>query len=292
MRIITIAALAALPFYSYAVEYTPNTDIAFDIFHMHDTTTWEKVCESFDGVCDVPGGTYQVKLMDQNWNELDVLRDVRVRDSGSDGVHAPDLTAEVCALYQVLHDQSLLGSLSIPAICTPVYSVGDTGPGGGIVFHVTNGGRHGLEAALVDQDGAQWCDPISNVAGVDDISSAAIPDSNSGAQNTPLIEAICGASSAAGVAAAYVWPNGQSDGFLPNKEQLNSLFLQKDLVGGFASGIIAGYWSSSENSASQAWLQVFYKAPPPLDGNPNIIVGDQGNPPKSTWGDVRAVRAF
>ncbi len=124
MRIITIAALAALSLNSYAVEYTPDTDVDYDIIHMHDTTTWERLCESFDGVCDVPSGTYQVKLLDRNWNELDVLRDVSVRDSGSDSVHAPDLTAEVCALYQVLDDQSLLGSLSIPAICTPFDSEG------------------------------------------------------------------------------------------------------------------------------------------------------------------------
>ncbi len=80
MRIITIAALAALSLNSYAVEYTPDTDVDYDIIHMHDTTTWAKVCESFDGVCDVPEGTYQVKLLDRNWNELDLLRDVIVRD--------------------------------------------------------------------------------------------------------------------------------------------------------------------------------------------------------------------
>ena len=66
LRILTIAALAALSLNSYAVEYTPVTDVPFDVIHMHDTTTWEKVCESIDGVCDVPNGTYQVKLLDRN----------------------------------------------------------------------------------------------------------------------------------------------------------------------------------------------------------------------------------
>ena len=36
------------------------------------------------------------------------------------------------------------------------YAIGDTGPTGGIVFHVTNGGLNGLEAALVDQVTASW----------------------------------------------------------------------------------------------------------------------------------------
>ena len=286
MRIFTIAALAALSLNSYAVEYIPDTDVEYDIIQIHDTTTWAKVCQSYDGTCDVPTGTYQVKVFDRNWNVLDVLRDVSVRDSGSDGVHAPDLTAEVCALYQVLDDQSLLGSLSIPAVCK-IYSVGDTGPGGGIVFYVSDGGRHGLEAAPVDQANAQWCPPTTtDIEGVDNITFVGtFPDSHTGAHNTPLIEALCGASSAAGVAAPNVWPNGQSDGFLPNKEELNLLYLQMGVVGGFANAL---YWSSSEAGAygSSAWYQSF-------------INGYQGGYTKygtyyGTYGTVRvrAVRAF
>ena len=92
------------------------------------------------------------------------------------------------------------------------YSIGDTGPGGGIVFYVPDGGLHGLEAAPGDQVSAPWCSSFVDIAGVDNIGSAATPDSHSGAHNTPLIEAVCGAASAAGIAAAYVWP--WSDGRL------------------------------------------------------------------------------
>ncbi len=283
MRTIIIAALAALSFNSYAIEYTPDTDVDYDIIQMHDTTTWEKVCETFDGVCDVPNGTYQVKLLDLNWNELVRLRGVSVQHSssqdpsGDDGVHAPDLTAELCALYQVLDDQSLLGSLSVPTFCSTVYSLGDTGPGGGIVFHVTNGGLHGLEAAPGDLGIAPWCSADINIEGVDDIVSEATPDSNSGEHNTPLIEATCGASSAAGVAAAYVWPNGQSDGFLPNKEEFDLLYDQRTVVGGFVWNHL--YWTSSEQNLIVAWIKDF-------------IDGSHSRSSKSSQWDVRAIRIF
>ncbi len=132
------------------------------------------------------------------------------------------------------------------------YATGDTGPGGGIVFHVTNGGLHGLEAARVDQNAdAKWCPIVTDIPGVEMLDDASIEDTNSGAYNTPLIEVACGASSAAGIAAAYVWPNGQTDGFLPNKDELYLLYLQRVVVGGFSDD---SYWSSSMSTFSiTAW---------------------------------------
>ena len=116
------------------------------------------------------------------------------------------------------------------------YAIGDSGPAGGIVFHVTNGGLNGLEAAPVDQATAPWNCFGTDVASVDNIACAGTPDSNSGAVNTPLIAVACGG--AAAVAAVYIWPNGQTDGFLPNKEELNLLYAQRNVVGSFASGSI------------------------------------------------------
>jgi len=67
-----------------------------------------------------------------------------------------------------------------------------------------------------------------------------------------------------------------SDWYLPSKDELNKLYLNKTVVGGFAD---EGYWSSSENSSNIAWLQYFY-------------YGYQLNANKSSSGRVRAVRAF
>ena len=137
-----------------------------------------------------------------------------------------------------------------------IYEIGDTGPAGGKVFYITpgSGGIHGLEAALIDQAPAPWNCDGTDVAGVDNITSADTPDSHSGAANTPLIAAACGG--AAAVAADYVWPRGQTDGFLPNKEELDLLHDQKvaGVVGSFASDY---YWSSSENGSYGAWNQDF-----------------------------------
>ena len=55
----------------------------------------------------------------------------------------------------------------------PVFEIGDEGPAGGIVFHVTDGGLHGLEAAPVDQLNAQWCPSLTDIADVDNIGGAA-----------------------------------------------------------------------------------------------------------------------
>ena len=154
------------------------------------------------------------------------------------------------------------------------YAIGDSGPAGGIVFHVTNGGLNGLEAAPVDQATAPWNCFGTDVASVDNIAIAGTPDSNSGAVNSPLIAVACGG--AAAVAAVYIWPNGQADGFLPNKEELNLLYAQRNVVGSFAS---FGYWSSSENFSNFAWFQYF-------------VNGNQNDLNKVNTLGVRAVRAF
>lgn len=163
------------------------------------------------------------------------------------------------------------------------YSIGDTGPAGGIVFHVTNGGLNGLEAAPVDQtEAAPWNCLQTDLPGLFNVGVAATvpatPDSNSGASNTPLIATECPGfeTNAAVYAAAYVWPNGQSDGYLPNIDELNLLYAQKAAVGGFAN---IYYWSSSEHDLFSAWEVDFF------DGT-NLRNQKDGKD------RVRAIRAF
>ena len=118
----------------------------------------------------------------------------------------------------------------------PPYAIGDYGPAGGIVFHLDND-TAGLEAAPVDQDdgtGAEWGCYYTNIWGADGTSVG------TGAQNTlDMLAAAClpsfdGNDLAADLVAAYSL-NGFDDWSLPSITELNLLFAQKDVVGGFAS---------------------------------------------------------
>jgi hypothetical protein len=125
------------------------------------------------------------------------------------------------------------------------FRIGDTGPGGGIVFYVDSTSQHGLEAQAADYvKGSKiyftWGDAKT-------------------------------------VARSYGvgW-------HLPTKDELNQLYLQMAVVGGFfANGTEKGtYWSSTETEyANYAWFQTFG-------------IGFQNGNAKSSGFRVRAVRAF
>jgi hypothetical protein len=169
------------------------------------------------------------------------------------------------------------------------YNVGDTGPAGGFVFYVTDGGLHGLEAAPVDQSTGTWgCDGV-------DVSGAVDTDIGTGAQNTDAIVSFgCNVDSPdAALAATGYELNGYSDWFLPSKDELNLMWTNladsdgdssnsgpadPNNVGGFASIV---YWSSSQSDSGNAWSQSF------VIGN-QYGASDRGY----TGGGVRAVRAF
>ncbi len=121
--------------------------------------------------------------------------------------------------------------------------------GGGIVFFVDGKREHGLVAAKEDMQGHS-------------------AESEEGRFIWSDAKAVC---------RDFV-SNGYSDWFLPNKEQLNQLYLQKGVVGGFAD-YSTGYWSSSESSVTNAWLQLF-------------INGYQSHSNKGYVSRVRAIRAF
>jgi hypothetical protein len=154
------------------------------------------------------------------------------------------------------------------------YQPGDRGPAGGFVFYVTDGGLHGLEAAPMDQsDAAEWGCYEDNVTG------AVGTDIGTGAQNTDAIVSFgCDDGSPAALAATGYELNGYSDWFLPSKDELNELYQNHAVVGGFVIDI---YWSSSyQVDSSYPWAQYF-----DVEG---ILLYDSKNTPFR----VRAVRAF
>ena len=138
--------------------------------------------------------------------------------------------------------------------------VGDTGPGGGVVFYdagsVRPWGRY-LEAAPAGWNGTSedpdtyWCD--KNM----DIAKARSGVIGVGLNNSLQIRAVC-SSGAANLANAYTG-GGKTDWFLPSKDELNELYKQREIVGGFVRrpGSDPYYWSSSQHSRDRAWYQHF-----------------------------------
>lgn len=158
---------------------------------------------------------------------------------------------------------------------TPTASSGDFHIGqsynGGIIFFIDSTGQHGLIAAASDQStGAPWgCYEISIIG-----TSTAI---GSGQANSAAILKGCITAGIAACICHNLALNGYNDWFLPSKDELNQMYLNKNLIGGFAQH---SYWSSSLGNAKyDAWCQYF------VDGLQHLVSKDEE-------GYVRAIRAF
>jgi hypothetical protein len=167
-------------------------------------------------------------------------------------------------------------------------AIGDTGPGGGVVFYdagsTKSWGRY-LEYAPSDAvDTAFGCLGSTNDANVSDIGA--------GKANTSEISLNpCGPGSAASIA-SKLSSGGKSDWYLPSKSELNELckFAHNqqtgdvsvpcnstgDLRSGFSETF---YWSSTEVSNELAWYQ-------------NFVTGQQYSYGKPAAASIRAIRAF
>ena len=165
------------------------------------------------------------------------------------------------------------GTVATPyVISDSVHHIGDS-YGGGIVFYVYDNGRHGLIAATADQStGVIW----TTAAYQSTVSNAVRDGVNGGQANTERIIIQAGAGSYAAQLCANYTGGGFADWYLPSKYELNLLYLQQAVVGGFANNY---YWSSTENDNYDAWFQYFY------DGN-------QYYSAKYYTDSVRAIRAF
>jgi hypothetical protein len=118
--------------------------------------------------------------------------------------------------------------------------------GGGIIFYIYDNGQHGLIAATVDQStGIQWYNGTFRITG------SKGDGLNAGAMNTAMIVATQMADNQSGnfagkVCADYSVTVGgitYGDWYLPSNYELNLLYLQKNVVGGFSN---MPYWTSSE----------------------------------------------
>jgi hypothetical protein len=121
--------------------------------------------------------------------------------------------------------------------------------GGGIIYYIDATGQHGLIATPNDQaDAENWgCDNTTLIG-----TNAGIGTGNG---NTITIVSSC---SNAGIAARIcdnLVLGGYSDWYLPSRDEIDTLWNQKDLVGGFTDG--SYYWSSTEAGVANAWAFSF-----------------------------------
>jgi protein phosphatase/serine/threonine-protein kinase len=144
-------------------------------------------------------------------------------------------------------------TLTVVAI---VYAVGDTGPGGGIVFYVS---------ASVFTSTESTCGTVCRYL-------EAAPNTWSGGVVDPY------QLWADAVVATLAYTSGSTnDWYLPSKDELNELYLARTTVGGFK---LDYYWSSSANGSIAAFGQFFDNS------------GRQNSLDKPEPNYVRPVRAF
>jgi hypothetical protein len=170
---------------------------------------------------------------------------------------------------------------------TAPLAVGDI-HGGGIVAYILQPGesngvynydanvQHGLIAAIDDQsteEGIIWA--IEDYQNIEVEGTLLIIGSGSANTDKIIDQNGTGITYAAGLARAHDG-DGYADWFLPSRDELKKLYINRGKIGGFAEYF---YWSSSGSGAYYAWGRSF-------------IDGWQGGYNKHLYIRVRAVRAF
>jgi hypothetical protein len=165
-----------------------------------------------------------------------------------------------------------------------VYSIGETGPGGGKVFYdagsTLSWGRY-LEVAT-NASSPAWTDATYQWSGDTGSFVSTSSSIGTGMSNTLAMVAQSSTANRAGtVCRAYTgggFSSSTTGWFLGSLDEMYQLYLQKGTIGGSWANF---YWTSTGSAvnAGNAWYQVF------IDGN-------QGNATKGASFTARPIRAF
>ena len=193
------------------------------------------------------------------------------------GIYAAGEDVEVTALSTAIANGN--ASVTLKAKWKTNFTLGDTGPGGGKIFYYNASGWvmtdnyqicHYLEAAPDNIPGMlKWWNGSANI-----ISTGTTI--GTGRANTAAIPVAGSSVPAARACKDYLGPNNFIDWFLPSKDELNQLYINRTFVGNMSVGT---YWSSSQDGNNSAWTHYF-------NG------GGQISSSKTNSYNVRAVRAF
>ncbi len=136
--------------------------------------------------------------------------------------------------------------------------------GGGIVFYVYDGGKHGLITASVDQSTRIKRQNSATIA-PNEVADAI----GKGKFSTESISAISGVEDDD----AQIYFNYQdsyySDWYLPSKYELTLLYLNRSVLGGYAD--FANGWSSIEDGRVNAWFKSFATGATFTNGKDDVL---------------------
>ena len=147
--------------------------------------------------------------------------------------------------------------------------------GGGIIFYIDQSGKHGLIAASADfYEPEVWSHKDTLTGAKDTALGSGEANTNKiyKAQGYPQYEA----DGYAALECLGLNINSYQDWYLPSLSELNEMYKNKTIIGGFQA---FSYWSSSEGNSAKAWLKNFGS------GTPFLQLKNAGNP-------IRPVRKF
>ena len=248
---------------------TPNTATVASTI----TSTITSSTAILGGMLSSTGGaTTTIGIMYSTSSTFGTSTSTIINANASAGTYTTSISglSAVTTYYAKAYATNTAGTTYGPTIsfATPVapIAVGDSYGGGKVFyifqpadvgFYVANE-THGLIAATVDQStGIRWYN--SNRG--NEITGATATAIGTGKSNTDKIITVQGGSLswyAAGVARDYKG-GGYTDWYLPSRDELNLLYTQKVMVGGFTSsgGAPYVYFSSTETSFEDAHFTIF-----------------------------------
>ncbi len=152
---------------------------------------------------------------------------------------------------------------------------------GGVIAYILQPGDPGFVAGEFHGIISAASDQIINITwsnGGSTISTGATGTAlRTGNSNTNTIVNVYGNGSYAAKLCFDLVLNGYSDWYLPSRDEMAKMILNRNVIGGFSS---ANYWSSTEFSGTNAYYSNF------TSGSANLVGA------KNTVANVRAVRSF